>query len=116
MDENRPHDRNVAFYEQVMKMLGMSRTVPADRTKIGAILGRVSEESFRKHKILLSVIVHRKTAGRTVPGPGFLTLARELEFTWEDDRLFVEQQGERVFDHYAGKLPKRGGRIRVKPN
>ena len=114
--EEAAANRNVVFYEQVMKVLGMSRTVPADRTKIGAILGKVSEESFRKHKVLLSVIVHRKTAGRTVPGPGFLTLAQELGFTWQDDRQFVEQQGERVFDHYAGKLPKRGGRGHPKRN
>jgi hypothetical protein len=112
--EEAAASRNIVFYEQVMKILGMSRKVPADRTKIGTILGRVSEMSFRKHKILLSVVVHRKTAGRTVPGPGFLALARELEFTWQDDRLFVEQQGERVFDHYAGKSPKRGSRGHAK--
>ncbi|MGL3104621.1 hypothetical protein [Bradyrhizobium sp. BR 1432] len=95
--------RNVVFYEQVMKVLGLSRTVPAHRTKIGEILGKVSEESFARRKILLSAIVHRKTAGRTAPGPGFLPLARQLGFSWQDDRLFVEQQVERAFDHYAGE-------------
>lgn len=103
--------RNVVFYEQVMNVLGMSRTVPAHRTKIGEILGKVSEESYARHKILLSAIVHRKTAGRTAPGPGFLPLARELGFSWPEDRPFVEQQVERVFDHYAGK--KRSGRKRT---
>ena len=44
--EEAAANRNVVFYEQVMKVLGMSRTVPADRTKIGAILGRVSEEEL----------------------------------------------------------------------
>jgi hypothetical protein len=100
--------RNVVFYEQVMKALGMSRTVPADRTKIGFILGKVSEDSFhRDKKILLSVIVHRKTTGHTAPGPGFLPLARSLGFAWQDRRLFVDQQVNRVFDHYAGKKTNR---------
>jgi hypothetical protein len=100
--------RAIIFYEQVMKVLGMSRTVPADRTKIGAVLGRVSEVSFEKDGILLSAIVHRKTTGRTVPGPGFLNLAEQLDFDWNDERTFIEEQVKRVFDHYAGRPYKRG--------
>jgi hypothetical protein len=107
--EDAAANRNVVFYEQAMKVLGMSRTVPAHRTKIGEILGAVSEESFAKHKILLSAIVHRKTLGRTAPGPGFLPLMRNLGFNWQDDRLFVEQQVERVFNHYADKKRSRRG-------
>jgi hypothetical protein len=105
--EDAAANRNVVFYEQVMKVLGMSRTVPVHRTKIGEILGAVSEESFAKQKIVLSAIVHRKTLGRTAPGPGFLPLMRNLGFNWQDDRLFLEQQVERVFDHYADKERRR---------
>ncbi|WP_334503435.1 hypothetical protein [Bradyrhizobium sp. AZCC 1678] len=106
--------RSIVFYDPVMKVLGLSRTVPADRTKIGEILGAVSEESFARDKVLLSAIVHRKTAGRTAPGPGFLPLARALGFIWQDDRLFIEQQVERVFDRYAGTARSGGGRGRTR--
>ncbi|MGY4608608.1 hypothetical protein ACVW16_007020 [Bradyrhizobium sp. USDA 4474] len=105
--------RTIIFYEQVMNALGLSRTIPADRTKVGKILGRVSEDSYEKDGILLSVIVHRKAPGRTHPGPGFLTLAEELEFDWDDERAFVDQEVEKVFEHYAagrGKKDARGKR------
>ncbi|MCA1436771.1 hypothetical protein I6F33_27890 [Bradyrhizobium sp. BRP20] len=93
--------QTILFYEQVMQALGLSRTVPADRTKVGKVLGRVSEISFEKDGILLSAIVHRKTAGHTVPGPGFLTLAEELGLEWDDERTFADEHVKRVFDHYA---------------
>ncbi|MGY0575923.1 hypothetical protein ACTGJ9_036900 [Bradyrhizobium sp. RDM12] len=108
--EEAARSGSIIFYEQVMNALGLSRTIPADRTKVGKVLGRVSEDSYAKDGILLSVIVHRKAPGRTHPGPGFLTLAEELEIDWKDERTFVDQEVKKVFDHYAARAGKKGGR------
>lgn len=92
---------SVVFYEPVMAQVGMKTTVPADRTKIGAILGKVSERSYEEKGVLLSVIVHRKTLGTTGPGPGFFSLAENMEFEWEDDDAFVTRETKKVMKAYA---------------
>src|SRR5437870_4414064 len=46
------------FYEKVMARVGLSTTVPADRKRIGAILGLISEETHKKHRFALTAIVH----------------------------------------------------------
>ena len=91
------------YYEPVMAEVGMSPSVPADRTKIGAVLGAVSRRSQKERKVLLSVLVHRKTLGTTNPGPGFYGLARDLGYDCEDgDNDFVEKQTDRVMRSYKG--------------
>lgn len=92
------------FYEPVMAQVGLSTGIPADRNRIGQILGRVSEISYERDGILLSVLVHRKTAGTTKPGPGFPGLAESLGLDWDEDDYdgFVEEQTDLVLEHYAG--------------
>lgn len=104
--EKQARKRTIVFYEPVMGIVGLSPGVPADRTTIGAILGRVSEQTWalpKPERHLLSVIVHRKTAGKTRPGPGFLTLAESLGLEWEEgeEDAFVERETERVWRMYA---------------
>lgn len=92
------------FYEPVMAQIGLSTSVPADRNKIGVILGAISEETnieSGKKSCLLSVIVHRKTAGTTRPGQGFFDLAHHLGYEWTDDDHFVKEQTKRVLRAYA---------------
>lgn len=97
------------FYEPVMKIVGLSPKVPADRTAIGAILGRISEITWalpKKDRHLLSVIVHRKTPGITRPGPGFITLAEDLHENaglpdWEDEDDLIERETRRVLGFYG---------------
>lgn len=84
------------FYEPVMATVGLTPRVPAERNRIGAILGRVSEKSLAESKVMLSVLVHRKTAGVTRPGPGFFDLARHLGFEFEDEDDFVKKQTAKV--------------------
>ncbi|WP_026612848.1 hypothetical protein [Ensifer aridi] len=59
------------FYEPIMTAIGLTTTTPAHRTRIGAILDRISRDSHEEKGVVLSVLVHRKTAGTTRPGPGF---------------------------------------------
>jgi hypothetical protein len=92
------------FYEPVMAQIGLSTTVPADRTKIGIILGDISAETNDqkgRDRCMLSVLVHRKTAGTTRPGDGFFELARHLGYEWDDDDAFVEEQTKRVMRAYS---------------
>ena len=90
----------VIYYEPVMAQVGMKTTVPADRSKIGEILGEISRRSYKKDGVLLSVLVHRKTAGTTNPGPGFFELAEIMEYAWDDNSAFVEQQTDLVMKAY----------------
>lgn len=89
------------FYGPIMSVLGLSSQVPADRNEIGWILGAVSEKSCEENGTLLTVLVHRKAPGATMPGPGFFSLAGDLGFEWDDDREFVEEQTRRVLKVYA---------------
>jgi hypothetical protein len=89
------------FYEPVMNILGLDRLVPANRTAIGSILGEISEQTFAENKILLSVIVHRKSAGETHPGDGFIELARAMGLHWKDEREFVSREVKKVWQFYS---------------
>lgn len=93
--------RTVVTYEPVMALIGLSPSIPADRNTIGSILGTISGRSREQDGILLTVIVHRKTQGKTRPGPGFFALAEALEIEWDDDDEFVEAETQKVWDHYA---------------
>jgi hypothetical protein len=89
------------FYEPVMAQVGMTPRVPADRTRIGGILGAISEKSYEEDGVLLSVLVHQKTAGTTRPGKGFFDLARHLGFKWTDDNKFIKDQTDKVLAAYS---------------
>lgn len=97
------------FYEPVMNLVGLSPGIPADRTIIGGILGRVSEITWalpKKDRHLLSVLVHRKTPGITRPGPGFLALAEHWRDTeglpaWENEDDLIERETRRVLWFYG---------------
>ena len=93
--------RTSIFYGEIMGPLEMSTGVPAHRTRIGQILGEISEETSQNFGVLLSVLVHRSSAGRTKPGPGFFNLAEYLGYTWDDERDFIEQETQKVLMHYG---------------
>ena len=98
--------QNVVFYEPVMDIVGLKTTIPADRKRIGVLLGEVSEQTYEESKILLTAIVHRKTASRTThPGPGFFNLAKSVGLKWDrrDDAGFLDREIEKVRKHYASR-------------
>ena len=96
------------FYTQVMEPIGLSTKVPSDRALIGKILGRISEESSSDRGVLLSVLVHKKTIGTTRPSRGFFDLATSLNYKYDNQDIFVEEQTKCVFNAYqnnfSGKL------------
>ena len=102
--EERAHaGQRSIFYEPVMDIVGLKTRIPAHRRIIGWMLGQISEQTHRESGILLSVLVHRKTAGNTRPGPGFLPLAEGLGYQFTDKLAFVEAQTDRVLKHYRGR-------------
>lgn len=98
----RRGDRHI-FYEPIMTAVGLNWRVPADRTAIGEVLGAVSEATFEEDNLMLSVLVHKKKPGQTMPGAGFFDLATSLGFKWRDDRKFVEDQTDRVLAKFCAK-------------
>ncbi|KWR88162.1 hypothetical protein [Cupriavidus sp. IDO] len=88
------------FYQDIMTPVGLSTRVPADRDRIGKILGEISSNTYEESEILLSVLVHKKTAGRTRPSDGFFNLARSLDISFDDPDAFVAKQTSEVLKHY----------------
>ncbi len=95
----RGGERSV-FYEPVMELVGLTHKIPADRTTIARMLGEVSRRSQEEDQVLLSVVVHKKTSGSTLPSEGFFPWAEELGYEWDDEYEFVEQQTDRVLNTY----------------
>ena len=97
------------FYEPVMENVGLTWRLPADRDTIGWDLGAVSRGSYARDKVLLSVLVHRKGTGATMPSAGFFYLAEDLGFDIseesepEEKRAFVEEQTRLVLEKYASR-------------
>lgn len=96
----------VTFYEPIMEIIGLTTTTPAHRTKIGGILDKISKDSHQEKGVVLSVLVHRKTAGATRPGPGFWGMA-ESEGLFDPDKQdrddFVREHTKLVLRKYKPK-------------
>jgi hypothetical protein len=87
-----------------MEKIGLDWRVPADRSRIGSILGEISErtaEVDKRQKLMLTVLVHRKTAGVTRPGKGFFDLARDLGHTFNDEDEFVRRHTDKVIEAFG---------------
>lgn len=99
--------RQNVTYEPVMSLVGLRWQTPQDRLTIGRILGAISRQTHAEHGILLTVIVHRKTAGRPRPGEGFFELSLGLGYEWDDNDEFVEDETEKVWDFYSKHSKRR---------
>lgn len=105
----RAGERQV-FYTPVMTPLGLSHRIPADRTRIGRLLGDLSRATYDKDGILLSVLVHAHRPGKTRPGPGFFALVDllskehdddpDLQYDEDDLDAFVAHHTDKVLRHY----------------
>ncbi len=94
------------FYEPIMTAIGLTTTTPAHRTKIGAILDKISRDSHEERGVVLSVLVHRKTAGTTRPGPGFWGMVESeglFDPEEQDKDDFVKQHTKLVMKKYGTK-------------
>jgi hypothetical protein len=72
------------FYNEIMKLVGLKLDNPHHRSVIGDLLGKVSRRSHTKNKTLLSVMVHNKKTGKTIPNDSFFMLADELGYPISD--------------------------------
>ena len=93
-------------YGPLMGELGLDSTLSKDRNLIAKILEMVSRRSEKESKILLSVLVRRKSRD-AMPGPGFFAMAKSLGYPFEDSEQFVREQTERVWNYYAPKPRRR---------
>ncbi len=84
------------FYDPVMSNVGLRWQVPAHRDKIGWVLGQVSERSYAKDKVLLSVLVHKKTPGDTLPSGGFFDMAGQPDLDTEGKHDLVARETRKV--------------------
>ena len=65
----------------------VQRRAAADRSYIGPVLGAISADTYKEYGLFLTVLVHRKTAGTTKPGPGFQGLFDMVGRPWKfEDR------------------------------
>lgn len=102
--EQCAREERIVTYEPVMKLIGLRPSVPADRVAIGDILSDVARQTWFNagpNQNLLSVLVHRRTPGKTRPGPGFFALVREFGLSWTDDDELVQRETARVWKVYA---------------
>ena len=99
--EKHARKGEVMFYKSLMTPLGLKTTVPADRKRIGAILGVIAEQTHHEHGVLLTAIVHRKAPGKTRPGPGFQEIAKAIGLKFSDEEKFVATEMAKVWKHYA---------------
>ena len=100
LEERARAGQHHIFYDPVMTSIGRSWKVPADRTYIGKVLGDISTSTERENGTLLTVLVHRKTLGKTRPGPGFFGLAKSFDRKWENEDEFIEEETRRVLRQY----------------
>lgn len=101
------------FYGELMEGIGLTWRSPPNRLKIAHILASVSRKSYDRDGILLSSIVHRKSAEPTTTGPGYFYLIDELREEFEDDATFGDADSDpdelladhmkAVWKHYARK-------------
>ena len=87
-------------YGDIAPLLGLDMGDPADRVRIGHILGEISKEEHAAGRPMLSVVVTLKGEGR--PGHGFFELALELGLTkGADEETFFIRELTRVFQYWS---------------
>ncbi len=99
--EDCAKNRKTTTYGPFMRELGMTTQNPHHRSKIGSILGAISKDTFSKDGILLSVLVHRQSVGKTRPSPAFFKLAANLGVKGHDAPNFLKKHTKRVWSLYS---------------
>ena len=87
-------------YQEIAPMLGLRMEDPADRVRIGQILGEISKQEHNAGRPMLSAVVTHK--GDERPGTGFFELAQELgRVGGMDSETFFIRELKRVHDCWA---------------
>lgn len=63
-------------YGELMSKVGLAHQFSADRKKIGAVLGKISEGTWETHKVLVSILIVDKGTG--MPSDSFWGLYEDL--------------------------------------
>jgi hypothetical protein len=94
--------REVLFYSQVGPMLRLNFESPADRNRIGHLLGEVSRYEYSEGRPFLSRVVWYKDMSS--PGPGLFRLGVELGAVrgTEDELAFAIRQVNATHEFWAG--------------
>lgn len=89
----------VTSYSEIAPLADLDLSDPADRNRVGELLGEISILEHQKGRPMLSsVVVHKD--GNT-PGVGFFTLAHELGlFTGGDRDEFYARELQRTLDYW----------------
>ena len=94
--------KDVLFYSQVGPMLRLNFDSPADRNRIGHLLGEISRFEHGEGRPMLSSIVWYKDMSS--PGPGLYKLAVELGVTGGADELtFAIRQVKATHEFWADR-------------
>lgn len=93
--------RDILFYSQVGPMLRLNFESPADRNRIGHLLGEISQYEHENGRPFLSSIVWYKDMSS--PGPGLHRLGVELGVAWggEDELAFAIRQVNATHDFWS---------------
>ena len=92
--------QKTTHYEDIAPMLGLKMGDPADRVRIGQILGEISKQEHDAGRPMLSAVVTRK--GDERPGPGFFDLAQELGLVGAmDSETFFIRELKRVHRYWG---------------
>ncbi len=93
-------NRNTLHYEDIAPLLGLRMADPADRVRIGQILGEISKLETNAGRPMLSAVVTHK--GDERPGGGFFELAEVLGLVGgRDSETFFIHELKRVHDWWA---------------
>lgn len=100
--EEAARSQTTIHYGDIAPILKLDMENPGDRSRIGDLLGQISEDEHKAGRPLLSVVVTRKEDQR--PGPGFFDLAKRLGLmsTLDKDTFFVYEL-KRTHKEWAAK-------------
>ncbi len=92
--------QKTTHYEDIAPMLGLKMGDPADRVRIGQILGEISKQERHAGRPMLSAVVTHK--GDERPGHGFFELAQELGLVgvMDSEKFFINEL-KRVHDWWV---------------
>ncbi len=92
--------QTTTHYEDIAPTLGLKMGDPADRVRIGQILGEISKQEHDADRPMLSAVMTH--IGDERPGLGFYKLAQELGLvgTMDSETFFIHEL-KRVLRYWA---------------
>lgn len=99
--------RGLTTYQDIAVLMGLPLQGSHMGKQVGHILGEIVEDEIEAGRPMLSAVC---VSVEGAPGPGFYSLAKELELFDSDDRdarlTFWGKQREAVYEAWRRPLPK----------